>query len=97
MKNRLSSNLNFSLSGINSIDLINNLDYTVISAGSACTSAEIESSYVLSGMGLKKSMVESSIRIGISKFNTRKDIDKAIDDIYKTVMRLKNKSAKNNS
>ena len=42
-------------------------------------------------------MVESSIRIGISKFNTRKDIDKAIDDIYKTVMRLKNKSAKNNS
>ena len=97
MKNRLSSNLNFSLGGINSIDLINNLDYTVISAGSACTSAEIESSYVLSGMGLKKSMVESSIRIGISKFNTRKDIDKAIDDIYKTVMRLKNKSAKNNS
>ena len=82
---RLPANLNISIPGINSEKLIKNLKNTVISSGSACTSNNIEASYVLSGMGLSKEIVNSSIRIGIGRFTTKKDIDIAIKEIIRAV------------
>ena len=89
MKYRLPSNLNISILGINSNDLIRNLKKTVISTGSACTSSNVEASYVLSGMGLEDKIVNSSIRIGIGRFNTKKQVNEAILDITSTVNKLK--------
>ena len=85
MKNRLPANINFSIPKIKSKTIIKNLKHTVISSGSACTSSSIEPSYVLSGMGLEKNIVESSLRVGIGRFNSKRDINKAVQDIYQTV------------
>ena len=86
---RLPANLNISIPGINSEILIKNLKNTVISSGSACTSSSVEASYVLSGMGLPKKTIDSSIRIGIGRFNTKSDINYAIKDITETVEKLR--------
>ena len=59
----------------------------MISSGSACTSNNIEASYVLSGMGLSKEVVNSSIRIGIGRYTTKKDINNAIRDIFSVASR----------
>ena len=85
---RLPSNLNVSIPGINSEELIKSLKKTVISSGSACTSNNIEPSYVLSGMGLSKEVVNSSIRIGIGRYTTKQDVNNAIKDITGTVKKL---------
>ena len=89
MKNRLPANINFSIPKIKSNKIIKSLKHTIISSGSACTSSSIEPSYVLSGMGLEKNVVESSLRVGIGRFNSKDDIDKAVKDIYQTVKSLR--------
>jgi cysteine desulfurase len=85
LKNRLPANINFSIPNIKAKEIIQSLKYTIISSGSACTSNSVDPSYVLSGMGLKKDVVESSLRVGIGRFSTKADIDKAVQDIYQTV------------
>ena len=39
-------------------------------------------------MGLSKEVVNSSIRIGIGRYTTKKDINNAIKDITETVKKL---------
>jgi len=46
-----------------------------VSTGSACSSAEIEPSYVLRAMGLSDAQAQRSLRIGIGRFTSRADID----------------------
>ncbi len=89
IKNRLPANLNISIPGIKSETLIKKLEKTVISSGSACTSSSIEASYVLSGMGFTKDRIDSSVRIGIGRFTSKKDIFYAIKDITNTVKKIK--------
>ena len=66
-KLRLPANLNISILGVSSELLISKLNLTVISSGSACSSSDIEPSYVLTGMGLNESIVKSALRIGGSR------------------------------
>ncbi len=90
MKNRLPGNINLSIPGIKSINLISKLKETVLSAGSACTSSNIEQSYVLEGMKIKKEKIESSLRVGIGKFNNRKEINLAIKELEVIVHKMRN-------
>ena len=89
MRRRLPGNINLSIPGIKSYELISKLEKTVISSGSACTSSSIESSYVLEGMKLKPDIVESSIRIGIGKFNSQKEINIAIKELEFIVHKMR--------
>ena len=89
MKNRLPANINFSIPKIKAKEIIQSLKHTIISSGSACTSSSVDPSYVLSGMGLEKDIVESSLRVGIGRFSIKADIDKAVQDIYQTVKLLR--------
>ena len=89
-KKRLPGNINFSIAGVNSTDLISKLKRSVLSSGSACTSSDIEPSYVLEGMSLNKEIIETSLRVGIGKFNNMREINIAIKEIVDIVESMRN-------
>ncbi|MBP0465789.1 aminotransferase class V-fold PLP-dependent enzyme [Roseomonas sp. PWR1] len=48
-----------------------------VSTGSACSSAEVEPSYVLRAIGLDESRARATLRIGIGRFTSPADVDQA--------------------
>ncbi len=81
MEQRLPNNLNLAIPGVESSDLINKLNEVCISSGSACTSSDLEPSYVLNAMKIEKDIVSSSFRIGLGRFTTKVEIDESIKEI----------------
>ena len=59
------------------------------SSGSACTSASLEPSYVLKGLGLGDDLAHSSLRLSLGRFSTDEDVDTAIEGIVKAVEHLR--------
>ena len=64
-----------------------------VSGGSACQSGATEPSHVLTAMRLPESRARSSVRISLSRLNTRQDIDGALAIIPATVARLRQLAA----
>lgn len=62
------------------------------SSGSACTSASLEPSYVLRALGVDEDLAHTSIRFGIGRFTTEKEIDYAIELLSSNVKRLREMS-----
>ena len=56
-----------------------------VSSGSACTSSSPKPSHVLLSLGLNKQLINSSVRLGIGRFNTKKDINIASEAIVQAV------------
>jgi cysteine desulfurase len=89
---RLAGNLNLSFHGVASTDLMAALPDVALSAGSACTSASVEPSYVLRAMGLPQARQDSAVRLGIGRFTTQAELDTAADRIVAAVKRLRGKA-----
>jgi len=83
--NRIAGNLNLSFPKLNGQSIINSMPKIAISSGSACTSSSPKPSHVLLNIGLDKKTINSSIRIGIGRFNTKDEILIAANDIIKAV------------
>lgn len=80
-KKRLPNNINISFNDItNSMFTAMYKDFAV-SFGSACSSETLEPSYVLSNIRKTKNEINSSIRIGLGRFNTEEEIDYFIERI----------------
>ncbi len=77
-KNRLPNNLNYIIDGVNAVELTESLcKYVAFSTGSACSTGNIEPSYVLTSIGLNNEEALSSFRISVGLNSTNEDIDKA--------------------
>lgn len=88
---RLPGNLNLSIPGVEALDLMAAVPEVALSTGSACTSAEVEPSYVLKAIGLDDAAARASLRFGVGRFNTEADNDRAAGLIAAAAARLRNK------
>jgi cysteine desulfurase len=74
---RIAGNLNVTFPSASAIALMQAMPDLCVSTGSACSSAEVEPSYVLRAMGLSDGAAASTLRIGIGRFTSAADIDYA--------------------
>ena len=87
---RLSGNLHVSVPGIPNDAIVTRLRKSVaISTGSACASGAPGPSHVLQAMALSEELQEGALRIGIGKFNTEDEIDRAAKAITVAVASVK--------
>jgi cysteine desulfurase len=86
---RLPGNLNLSFAGVRGDALLTGMRQIAVSSGSACTSASPEPSYVLKALGVDDDLAHASIRFGIGRFNTAEEIDFAVEEVTKSVQRLR--------
>lgn len=81
--------VNFSINGISSDALINQLATTVaLSSGSACSSGTIDPSYVLRAMGVESDALYGAVRASFSRYHTMTDISQAVEHIVAAVRRM---------
>jgi cysteine desulfurase len=74
---RIAGNLNLTFPAAAAQALLDGVPELCLSTGSACTSAEIEPSHVLTAMGLSPAAAARSLRIGIGRFTSPSDIETA--------------------
>ena len=86
---RLPHNINFSFEGVKSDDLIRSLPQIAIASGSACGSGNVEPSYVISAMTHDPKRATGSIRIGLGRWTTQEEVDKAAGLIIDKVKKLR--------
>jgi cysteine desulfurase len=86
---RLPGNLNLSYEYVNADSLMMAMKAVAVSTGSACTSAEVEPSYVLKAIGVKKGLLNNSVRYGIGRFNSEEEIDYVINKTAEKVIELR--------
>ncbi|MEK6300203.1 MAG: cysteine desulfurase NifS [Acidobacteriota bacterium] len=82
---------NLSFEGVDGESLLIALDLKgiAVSTGSACASGSLEPSHVLQAMGLTRERVRGSLRLSLSAFTTREEIDYAVAALEETVVRLR--------
>ena len=88
IKHRVAGNLNMSFPGANNEAIIAAVPDIAISSGSACTTSTMEPSHVLLALGMSKNEVYSSLRFGIGRFNTEKDVETATKVINRCMQKL---------
>ena len=75
-ENALAAVLNLRFDGVRNEDLLYKLDLegVCIAAGSACASASVKPSHVLTAMGLTEEKARASVRVSFGKNNTEEEI-----------------------
>ena len=91
---RLPGNVNFCFEGLEGESLLLYLDARGIAAssGSACTSGSLEPSHVLLALGRPHEIAHGSLRLSLSRYTAREEIDYALREIPKIVALLRNMS-----
>jgi cysteine desulfurase len=76
-EHRYPGNINLSFSYVEGESMILAIKDLAVSSGSACTSSSLEPSYVLKALGVGDELAHTSIRFGIGRFTTEKEIEYA--------------------
>lgn len=88
---RLPGNTNFSFSGVEGAALVILLDEDGIcaSSGSACNTGESRVSYVIEALGVPKEYAPGTIRMTLSGYSTRREVDAAVLSLKQNIMLLR--------
>ena len=88
---RLPHNANLSFKGVEGESLLMMLDADgiAVSTGSACSSASLEPSHVLTAMKISPEIAHASIRFTIGKDTTKEDIDFVLKVLKEKIKRLR--------
>ena len=91
LENALPSVLNLRIDGVENAAFLYNMDLkgVCLAAGSACASASIKPSHVLTAMGLEEKQAKSSVRISFGKNNTKEEVLRATELFVETIGRLR--------
>lgn len=90
---RYKGNVNLSFACVEGESLLMSLaTSTAVSSGSACTSASLEPSYVLRAIGVSEELAHTSLRFGIGRFTTEREVDATVEHVVREVQRLREMS-----
>jgi cysteine desulfurase len=89
---RLPNNVNISFAHTDSESVISDLRDIAVSTGSACTSASIAPSHVLTAIGRNNEDAHCTLRISFGRFTTEEEVEYTIRRIKETVENHRNKS-----
>jgi cysteine desulfurase len=92
VERRLPGNLNLSFAGVEGEALLVSMKDVAVSSGSACTSASLEPSHVLTAIGVPAELAHASIRFGVGRWTTEEEVDYAAETAVSAVSRLREKS-----
>ncbi len=81
--------INLSFDGIEAESLMLGLRELAVSSGSACASATMEPSYVLTAIGLSEARAHAGLRFSLGRFTTAEEIDFAAAQVALVVERLR--------
>ncbi|WP_339374215.1 aminotransferase class V-fold PLP-dependent enzyme [Picosynechococcus sp. PCC 11901] len=88
---RLAGNLHLSLPGIPNSTIIARIrQQLAISTGSACSSGTVTPSHVLRAMNLSNDFIDGALRLGLGKFTTKQEIDKAAEILIEVIKTTNN-------
>lgn len=94
---RLPNNVNVSIEGIEGESIMLSLSYPTaenarpvfVSTGSACVSGTLEPSHILLALGLPAELAHGSVRMTLSRHETREDADYALNSLFSVAERLR--------
>jgi cysteine desulfurase len=90
---RLPHNLNISFAYVEGESVLMGLNReAALASGSACTSATLEPSYVISALGVDSELAHSSIRFGLHRFSTEEEVDFVARKTVEVIHRLREMS-----
>ncbi|MCE2565759.1 cysteine desulfurase family protein [Komagataeibacter sp. FNDCF1] len=89
MENRLAGNLNLRFDGVRAVDLLAAAPQLAVSTGSACSSAEVVPSYVLTAMGLDGIAAAEGLRLAVGRYTSAADVDRAAAILCQAVARCR--------
>ena len=92
LEKRIAGNLNVSFNFVEGESLMMALKDMAVSSGSACTSASLEPSYVLRGLGREDELAHSSIRFTLGRYTTEEEVDYVVAKLREQVQRLRDLS-----
>ena len=88
---RLPNNVNVSFDRVEGEPVLLGLDFAGIcaSTGSACTSASLEPSHVLTALGLPADLAHASLRLTLGRENTEEDLESVMQTLPGIIQRLR--------
>ncbi|MDR0423317.1 MAG: aminotransferase class V-fold PLP-dependent enzyme [Rickettsiales bacterium] len=85
-------NSNYSFAGIEGESIMLRCQEFAVSSGSACTSNDLKSSYVIEALGGDPELAHSSIRIGVGRLTKKSDVELLVKRFQEEVPYLRNMS-----
>lgn len=86
------STVNFCFEGVNGeslVFLLGDVSNICASAGSACTTGDLEPSHVLRAMGVPPELARGSLRLSINEYNTLGEMDIIVEEVARHVAHLR--------